>query len=40
MDSGADNLEQRPDFPIYTEANWFADGERMYCLTIFILLSF
>ena len=28
MDSGADNWEQRPYLPIYTEANWFADGER------------
>ena len=29
MDSGADNWEQRPYLPIYDEANWFADGERM-----------
>ncbi|MEM9622489.1 MAG: arylsulfatase [Pseudomonadota bacterium] len=28
MDSGADNWEQRPYLPIYTQANWFADGER------------
>ena len=28
MDSGADNWEQRPYLPIYSEANWFADGER------------
>ncbi|MEK9871386.1 MAG: arylsulfatase [Gammaproteobacteria bacterium] len=29
MDSGADNWEQRPYLPIYDEANWFADGERI-----------
>ena len=29
MDSGADNWEQRPYLPIYEQANWFADGERM-----------
>lgn len=29
MDSGADNWEQRPYLPIYDQANWFADGERM-----------
>jgi len=28
MDSGADNWEQRPYLPIYTEANWYADGQR------------
>ena len=28
MDSGADNWEQRPYLPIYSTANWFADGER------------
>lgn len=29
MDSGADNWEQRPYLPIYDQANWFADGERI-----------
>jgi arylsulfatase len=29
MDSGADNWEQRPYLPIYEQANWFADGERI-----------
>ena len=29
MDSGADNWEQRPYLPLYEQANWFADGERM-----------
>ena len=29
MDSGADNWEQRPYLPIYDQANWFADGERL-----------
>ena len=26
-DTGADNWEQKPYLPIYTKANWFADGE-------------
>jgi len=26
-DSGADNWEQRPYIPIYSKANWYADGE-------------
>jgi len=29
MDSGADNWEQRPYLPLYDQANWFADGERI-----------
>ena len=29
MDSGADNWEQRPYLPIYEQANWFADGNRL-----------
>lgn len=29
MDSGADNWEQRPYLPLYEQANWFADGERI-----------
>ena len=29
MDSGADNWEQRPYLPIYDQANWFADGNRL-----------
>ncbi|MEP1594852.1 MAG: arylsulfatase, partial [Halieaceae bacterium] len=29
MDSGADNWEQRPYIPLYDDANWFADGERI-----------
>ncbi|MFK8021582.1 MAG: sulfatase-like hydrolase/transferase, partial [Pseudomonadales bacterium] len=29
MDSGADNWEQRPYIPLYDQANWFADGERI-----------
>jgi arylsulfatase/uncharacterized sulfatase len=29
MDSGADHWEQRPYLPIYDQANWFADGERL-----------
>ncbi len=29
IDSGADNFEQRPYMPIYDDANWFADGERL-----------
>jgi arylsulfatase/uncharacterized sulfatase len=29
MDSGADHWEQRPYLPLYEEANWFADGERL-----------
>ncbi len=29
MDSGADNWEQRPYLPLYDQANWFEDGERI-----------
>lgn len=29
MDSGADNWEQRPYMPLYDQANWFSDGERI-----------
>jgi len=29
MDSGDDNWEQRPYLPLYDQANWFADGERI-----------
>ena len=29
MDSGADHWEQRPYLPLYDQANWYADGERL-----------
>ena len=29
MDSGADHWEQRPYIPLYDQANWFSNGERL-----------